>query len=218
MAGLAEFRLETHSPHELLIVLLPKWIPLLFPPDDHAFHVVREDILGDAHVPEPVEHTNKQVFLLGVGEKLHILLTAVVADHSKAGNEVFFSGIRTDLGKAPVHLVCLARAGSVTPPTVSLRSNRITGRRNKVLVSSDIVFHNALTAVETICTEPAEAHSGVCHSSLQQSIQDTRVAAQKRGACSPALCGVLSILRIRVPLSGAVWHGKSRYGAPALQG
>ena len=121
VAGLTELSLETHSPHELLIVLLPKGIPVLVPPDNHAFHVVRKDILRDAHVPEPVEHTNEQVFLLGVGEELHIPLTAVVADHSKAGNRVFFSGERLDLGKAPVHLERVSGAGGVPPPTVSLQ-------------------------------------------------------------------------------------------------
>lgn len=147
VAGLAEFRLETHSPHELLIVLLPKGMPILVPPDDHTFHVVREDILRYALVPEPVEHTNKQVFL---------------------------------------------------------RRNQITGRRNKVLVSSDIVFHNGLPAVETICTEPAEAHSGVCHSGLQKPIQDTRVAARKRSACSPAFaaCSDLESVLLHPAQSG----------------
>ena len=195
MAGLTELSLETHSPHELLIVLLPKGMPVLVPPDNHAFHVVRKDILRDAHVPEPVEHTNEQIFLLGVGEELHIPLTAVVADHSKAGNRVFFSGERLDLGKAPVHLERVSGAGGVPPPTVSLRSNRIASRRNEMLVRQDVVFNRGLAASISVCTEPAEAHSGVCHAVLQQTIQDTCIAAQERGARFPALCGVLSVLK-----------------------
>src|SRR5699024_10575084 len=47
----------------------------------------------------------------------------------------------------------------------------------------------------SVCTEPAEAHSAVWHAVLQQTIQDTCIAAQERGARFPALCSVLSVLQ-----------------------
>ena len=64
-----------------------------------------------------------------------------------------------------------------------------------MLGRQDVVFNRGLAASISVCTEPAEAHSGVCHAVLQQTIQDTCIAAQERGARFPALCGVLSVLK-----------------------
>ena len=194
--GLAEFGLETHSPHELLVVALPDGLAVLAPPDHHALHVVREDILRDPHVLEGVNHANEQVFLLGVGEELHIPLTTMVADHGEAGGGVFFSQVGLNLGKAPVHLERLAGGCSVSPPPVSLRSNRITDRRDEMLVGQDVVLNRGLASGIPVYTEPAQAHGRVCHSGFQQAVQDARIAAQEGRACLLALGCVLGTLEV----------------------
>lgn len=45
------------------------------------------------------------VLLLGIGEELYVLLTAVVAHHGKAGGIVFTAVVVYHFGKPPVHLV-----------------------------------------------------------------------------------------------------------------
>lgn len=71
----------------------------------HNFHVVRQDILGNPHVAEGVDHANEQILLLGIGEEFDVSMTAMVADHGEAGCGVFSAVVVQNLGKAPVHLV-----------------------------------------------------------------------------------------------------------------
>ena len=59
MPGLAEPRLESYGLHELLIVLLPNWIAILVTPNDHALHVIRQDVLRNTHVAESVDHPDE---------------------------------------------------------------------------------------------------------------------------------------------------------------
>ena len=208
MPRFAEFRLEPHGPHELHIVLLPRGLPILPPTDDYAFHVVRQDVLRDAHVAETMDYTNEQVLLLGVGEELHISLPAEVAHYSKASTRIFLSGIGLDLRKAPIHVECFGRGSGVPPPPVSLWSNHMAGWRDKVLVGQNVVLEGSLSTSVPVCMESAETHSRVCHTVLQRTIQNTRVAAQKRCGSWPSA----------VPSCGAVWHRKSRGGVLTLQG
>lgn len=63
---------------------------------------------GDPHVAKGVDHANEQVLLLCVRKKLHIPLTAVVADHGKTGSVVFAAVVIQNLGEASVHLVGLS--------------------------------------------------------------------------------------------------------------
>ena len=58
------------------------------PVEDDALHVICQDILGNPHIAKGMDHANKQILLLGIGKELHIPLTAVVADHSKASGGV----------------------------------------------------------------------------------------------------------------------------------
>lgn len=67
------------------IVGLPDRLAVLVQPDAHTLHIVGENIPGNAHVLEGMDHANEQVLLFGIEKELHILFTAMVADHSKAG-------------------------------------------------------------------------------------------------------------------------------------
>ena len=136
-------------------------MPVLVPPDNHAFHVVRKDILRDAHVPEPVEHTNEQIFLLCIGEELYIPLPAVVANHSEAGGVVFTSIVCLYLRKAPVHLKRLSGTGRVPSPTVSLRFNCMTRGGNKIMVGRDVVLDDGFTTSESTLAKFIKAHDRV---------------------------------------------------------
>ncbi|WP_204884830.1 hypothetical protein, partial [Pseudoflavonifractor phocaeensis] len=42
------------------------------------------------HVLKGMDHPNKQIFLLGIWEKLNVALAAVVADHNRASNRPTF--------------------------------------------------------------------------------------------------------------------------------
>ena len=161
MTGLAELRLESNGLHELLIVLLPDWIAIHITPNDHALHVIRQDVLRNTHVAKSVDHPNEQIFLLCIGEELYIPLPAVVANHSKAGSAVFTSIISLYLRKAPVHLKCLSGTGRVPSPTVSLRLNCMTRGGNKMIVGRDVVLDDGFTASESALTKFIKAHDRV---------------------------------------------------------
>ena len=99
-------------------------------------------------------------------------------------------------GKAPVHLERLAGGGGVSSPTISLRSNRIMGRWDEMLVGQNVVPNCDLVSGIPIYTDPAQANGKVCHSGFQQPVQDVHIAAQECRACLPALGCVLSALEV----------------------
>ena len=86
---LTKLRAEACGFHEGLVVLLPDRIAVEIPVEDNTFHVVRQHILGNAHIGKAVEHPNKEAFLLGIGKELNVTLSTVMAHHGKAGNIVF---------------------------------------------------------------------------------------------------------------------------------
>lgn len=59
MPGLAELGSETDSFHKRLIILLPDGISLKVPVEDHTFHVVSQNVFGDSHIGEAVDHADK---------------------------------------------------------------------------------------------------------------------------------------------------------------
>ena len=73
----------------------------------NALHVICQHISGDTHILKSVDHPNKQVFLFGIRKEFNITLSAMVADHGKAGHAVDVSVVIQHIGKAPVHLVGL---------------------------------------------------------------------------------------------------------------
>ena len=149
VAGFAEFCLKTKGLHEGLIVLLPDRMALQITVQHDAFHIVRQDHSGHPHILKGMDHPNKQVFLLGVWEKLNIALAAVVADHSEACRTVCVSVVVQYICEAPVHLVGLARRCGITASTVSLGSNLLPLGRDEMLVSGNVPFHCAAASGKT---------------------------------------------------------------------
>ena len=86
-------------------------------------------------------HSNEQILLLGVWEKLHVALSAGMADHGKAGDLVGRSVSGFDGYESPVHLVAFTGHGLVTPPAISLRRHDHSLWREKVQVVSDVIFY-----------------------------------------------------------------------------
>lgn len=115
----AELRLETDRVHEPLVVLLPDRAPASRAPDNDALHVVGEDVSGDAHHLECMDHADEQVLLPGVREELHGAHATVVADHHEAGQVVGLPGHHLHIDEAPVHLVAVAGRSGVPTPTVA---------------------------------------------------------------------------------------------------
>lgn len=118
---LAERGLEAYIPHKRLVVFLPNRLPGRISLYDNAFHVVGKDAFGHAHIAKSVQHSNEQVFLLGIREEFNIPVAAVVADHGEAGYRIFCPGRIHNLCESPVHLVGIARLRCITAPTVFLR-------------------------------------------------------------------------------------------------
>jgi hypothetical protein len=110
------------------------------PVENDAFHVVRQDILGNPHVAKGVNHANEQVFLFGIGEELYVPLATVVTDHGEAGCGVFCPVIVQNLSKAPVHLVSVSWFCSEPATTVALWCYQLPLCRHKVFVGCDVVF------------------------------------------------------------------------------
>ena len=149
MAGFAELSLKTKVFHKGLVVLLPDRMALQIPVQHNAFNIVSQDDSGHPHVLKGMDHPNEQVFLLGVREKLSVVLATVVAGHSEACCTICVSVVVQHICETPVHLVGLARRCGVTAPSVSLGSTLLPFGRDKVLMSSDIFFYNGRPSVKT---------------------------------------------------------------------
>src|SRR5699024_978423 len=116
--GVAELCLKAEGFHESLVVLLPDRMAIQIPVQHDAFHIVSQDNFGHAHVLKGMNHSNEQVFLLSIGEKLNVALAAMVADHSEACRTVCISVVVQHICEAPVHLVGFSRRCAVTASTV----------------------------------------------------------------------------------------------------
>ena len=125
MTRLAEFCLESYRFHERLVVYLPDGMPLKVPVKHDTFHVVCQNILWNSHIAESVKHPNEQILLLGIGEELYVLLTAVVADHGKAGHAVLAAVVVNNFGEPPIRLVDFSRFCCKTAPTAALRCHQL---------------------------------------------------------------------------------------------
>ena len=125
MSGLTQLGAESNGFHECLIVLLPHRLAFIISLQYNTFHIVCEDILRDPHIAKCPDHSNKQVLLLGIGEKLHIALAAVMADHCKAGGIVLGTIVIQNFCKAPVHLVCFPGFCGIPPAAIALWGNQL---------------------------------------------------------------------------------------------
>lgn len=84
MAGLTQLRFEAHGTNERFIIRLPNGIPVQIAVQNNALHVVRQNIFRYAHPLERMNHPDEKVFLLGVGEELHIALPTVMTHHPRS--------------------------------------------------------------------------------------------------------------------------------------
>ncbi len=80
----AQSRLKIQVVHESLVIPLPDGGAFHVPANDYAFHVVRKDMMGHAHIPEGMDHADEQAFLLSVREEFDVPYPAVMTHHFEA--------------------------------------------------------------------------------------------------------------------------------------
>ncbi len=107
MPRLTELCIKSNCAHKGFVILLPYRTAVQITVEYNALHVICQHISGDTHILKSVDHPNKQVFLFGIRKEFNITLSAMVADHGKAGHAVDVSVVIQHIGKAPVHLVGL---------------------------------------------------------------------------------------------------------------
>ena len=190
MTGLAQLGLKAHVQHEGFVIHLPNWLSVQIPADDHALHVVRQDILGNTHILEGVNHADKQVFLLGIGKEFDVPHTAMVADHDKAGCRKFVAEVILHFHEAPVHLKGFSGRRRVPSATVALRSHKLALGGDKVAVLADIGFHNGQAPAVANLLQPLQAERGVRNVTAQHIVQSTGIAGENRVLSALVLAAV----------------------------
>ena len=134
MPRFAEFCFKADRRHKRLVFFVPNRLAIGISSGRDTLHVVCQYVFRNSHALKRVDHTDKEILLLGVGKELHIPLTAMMADHGKAGSPVGCSGILFYIDESPVHLEGFSRLRGVPPPTVPLWGNDLSLRRNKVFM------------------------------------------------------------------------------------
>ena len=180
MPGLAELRAEAHGLHKCLIILLPHGMSLKIPVEDNAFHVVGQNVLGDAHAGEAVDHADEEVLLLGIGKELHIPLPAMVTDHGEAGSSVLAAVVVHHIGEAPVHLEGFSWLRGEPTATAALGSHQLPLGGNQKSVGGDIVLDGGQPTRIPHLLEPLQADLSVGDALDEEFVQDVRVAGEHR--------------------------------------
>lgn len=115
--------------------------------------------MWNPRVLESVDHPNKQIFLLDVGEEFfNIPLAAVVTDSGKAGNAAGLPVVIQNIRESPVHLVGFTVLYGVAATTVFLRCNQLAFGWNEILVGGDIPFHYTLATGKPHCLKSLQAN------------------------------------------------------------
>lgn len=114
-------------------------------------------LLWNPHIAESMEHPNEQIFLLGIGKELYILLTAMVAHHGKAGNIVFAAVIVHHFGEAPVHLVGFSRLRSEPAATAALWCYHLTLGGDEMFMRCDVIFNGCQPSGKSHSLKPFQA-------------------------------------------------------------
>ena len=57
-----------------------------------------------SHPPKSMYHADKQIFLLGIREKLHIPFSTMMADHCETSDLLAVSRWMFNIDEAPIHL------------------------------------------------------------------------------------------------------------------
>ena len=180
MSRFAQLSLKIYCAHKRLILLIPYWITFHIPMVYDAFHVVCEHIGWNAHIAEAMNHSDKQVFLPGVGEELNEHLPAVVADHRKTSHVKLLTCLIFSFDKAPIHLECFTRQGCIPASTVPLRSCHLSFSRNQVPVRRNVILYCSEAARVSIALQCFQAHARIRHALSEQSIQNGSKACQNR--------------------------------------
>jgi len=180
MPRLAELGAEAHGLHKCLIILLPHGMSLKIPVEDNALHVVGQNVLGDAHAGEAVDHADEEVLLLGIGKELHIPLPAVVANHSETGSSVLAAVVVHHIGEAPVHLEGFSRLRSEPAATAALGSHQLPPGGNQKAVGGDIVLDGGQPTRIPCLSEPLQADLSIGDTLDEEFVQDVRVAGEHR--------------------------------------
>ena len=113
-----------------------------------------------------VDHSYKEVFLLGIGKELNIALSAMMADHSEASYAVALSIVVQHIGKAPVHLVSLTGICGITATPVALRCSLLPLGRKKILMGGDVVLYNGQLTIEARLLQTLQDDCGVADTLL----------------------------------------------------
>ena len=118
-----------------------------------------------------MDHPNKQVFLPGIGEELNMPLSAMVANHSKAGNAVGPTIVIQNIRESPVRLVGFTGLCDVPASTISLRRNQLAFGWNQVFVRGDILFYNGCSSFEASLLQTLQYDRGILDTLAQQAVQ-----------------------------------------------
>ena len=127
-----------------------------------------------------MNHPDEKVFLLGVGEELHIALSAVMAHHGEARHCKFLAGagIFLHLGKAPIHLECFTGTGSVPASTVALRSHHLPLCGDKIPMRGNVVLDGGDSSRISLGLNALKAHGRVRDAVAQHGVERVRESRQ----------------------------------------
>ena len=99
---------------------------LKVPVENNTFHVVCQNIPRNPHIAKCVKDSDEQIFLLGVGKKLYLLLAAVMTYHNKTGSIGFIAVVIYHFSKSPIHLLSFSRFGCEYAAPVTLWYDQLT--------------------------------------------------------------------------------------------
>lgn len=109
MVWLAQSGLESDGLHENFIVMVPDRSSVAVSFCNDGLHVVCKNSFWNAHILECMKHSDEQIFLLCVWKEFNEPLSAMMANHGKAGCLDYFAVLCKNINKSPVHLIALSR-------------------------------------------------------------------------------------------------------------
>ena len=129
-------------------------MPLHVSVNDHTLHVAREDKCRNTHVLKCINHTDEEILLPGVREKLYIPLPAIMTNHSEASNMKLGTIWIKDLCKPLVHLERFSWPGHIASTMVALWRKLLALGRQKMFVRSNVFFYDCCAALISCLLKP----------------------------------------------------------------
>ena len=105
---LAKASVESYVSHKEFIIVLPDWLSLWISADHYTLHVVYQSLLRHTHGQECMNHSDEEVFLLGIWKKLDIALSTAVTDHGRACDVGRISVLIINIHESPIHWIAFA--------------------------------------------------------------------------------------------------------------